>query len=387
MVVTAYPLYLASNQIAASVIIDIDYRPGDEIVANYPLDIKVYDNFFAEEDTAKFSEIIIDHVKNAKKEIYIAMYAFNIEEIKYALKEATERGVQVTIFYNFERSSEFDDFLGAEADDFNIVWIAKNKKRDAHYSMHHKFMLVDPEDENGVVLTGPWNWSYFQEDLDPNVLLETRDPELISSYYSEVKRIEKGNYGYIKFWDFDYIPWSKKITYPNDDFVELWWSPGRKKNSVETRIVDLILDAEETIDVGVTIFNSHDISKSLIYKAKEGVKVRVIVDRITMDFEDSSIPYLKRKIEENNLSNFEIIRGGTDPSEEQREYSIFHYHNLIVDNEIVLTGTANWTYGGFFLNDENTLIIKNQSIVDQYSRMFDQYLEYISHEQVSILQK
>ena len=58
------------------------------------------------------------------------------------------------------------------------------------------------------------------------------------------------------------------------------------------------------------------------------------------------------------------------------EYSIFHHNYLIVDNQVVLTGTANWTYGGFFFNDENTLIFYSEDIAQQFTAEFAEYLDH-----------
>jgi phosphatidylserine/phosphatidylglycerophosphate/cardiolipin synthase-like enzyme len=184
------------------------------------------------------------------------------------------------------------------------------------------------------------------------------------------------DYGERKFRDSYYLPWDKKIIYPNGDFVEIWWSPGRKEYSIQSRIIDLIKNAEETIDVGVTIFDSNSIASNLIKKAKEGVRIRIIVDQLTIDDENSNIPALKEKIEDLHLDNIEIIKGGTAETAENPVYSIYHHHDIIIDNKIVLSGTANWTYGGFFLNDENFLIFYSPEIAQKFTKMFEEYLDY-----------
>ncbi len=310
--VTAYPLYLGSKYLSAFFVIETNYRAAEEVIVDYDLDIEVYENINSK---AKFSDITIDEINKARKEIFVAMYSFSIAEIRDALKAASDRGVDVRIIYNLNRKVKFEDFVSEMSDAFDVIYLPMFKKPDDNYHMHHKFIIIDPNLDSGVLLTGPWNWSYLQEDLDPNILMKIEDPEIISAYMSEITRLSRGNFGYGKFRDLLYIPWAKQITYASGETVEVWFSPGRKQNSIETRIVDLIGNAEKTIDIGVTIFDSHTIAKYVLDKAKEGVKVRITVNAATMNEKDSMIPWLKNKIKEYNIKNIQIYAGGTMPSE------------------------------------------------------------------------
>jgi phosphatidylserine/phosphatidylglycerophosphate/cardiolipin synthase-like enzyme len=375
LLIFAYPAYLLSQKISSYFVVEINYRPGEEVNVDYDLDISIYDNFFDTEH-GKFSDITIRHIDNAKHEIYIAMYSFNIAEIRDALESATDRGVSVKILYNHYRIGKLHEFLEDKIEKFDITYLAQNKGENDQYHMHHKFMIIDPGYPDEILLTGPWNWSYFQEDLDPNILMEIRDKEIISSYLSEFNRLQQRVFGYRKFSDLTYIPWDKKIIYPNGDVVEIWWSPGRNQNSIERRIIDIISQAEESIDIGVTIFDSQNIAIKVLDKAKEGVEIRITVNASTIDCEDSMIPWIQTKIDEREIDNISIFSGGTLPTEEMPEYSIFHHNNLIVDNKIVLTGTANWTFGGFFLNDENTLVYFSPKVAEKFAQIYDDYLQY-----------
>lgn len=383
--IALYPLQLASEYISASILIQDNYLVGEEVKVKYPLDIKIYENFFNEEGNKKFSEIIINNIDQAQKEIQIAIYSFNIEEIRDALERAADRGVEVTVYYNHERNLQFDYFMGDAVEKINVVYIKRGWQDydliGDFYSMHHKLMVIDAGLENQVLFTGAWNWSYNQEDLDPNILFEIRDPEIISSYYNEIKRLENNLFSKLKFQDFDYSPWDKTITYPNNESVEIWFSPGRKENSIQTRIKDLIRNAKETIDIEMTQINSRTLLLDLIDKAKEGIKIRMIVDTNVKNAYDSTIPMLEETIKEHNISNISIVEGGTKPTYEQPLYSIFHRHNMIIDNEIVLSGTANWSTGGFFQNDENTLIFHSPKIAALFKENFEKYLEYLANRE------
>lgn len=371
---TAYPGYLLSKDVSASFVIERTYSAAEEVEVDYDMDFKVYENIQNDPDQESFTEIVIKNIKNAQKEIYIAMYSFNIEEIRDELIEARKKGVNVVIYYHYGKSDDFDEFIGDAKGLLDVRYIAKYEKEEDYYNMHHKFMVIDPGLPTQVLLTGPWNWSHFQQDLDPNILIETHDEEIIKSYMNEVYRISRGFSGYFKFRDLTYVPWEKKITYPGGEFVEIWWSPGRNENSIEGRVINLIKEAEANIDISMTQFDSYNIGKWLIRKAKQGVEVKMIVCTNKVNDEESLVPWLRDKIIELNIENIEIYQGGVPPTEENDEYSIFHHHNMVIDDKTVFTSTANWTFGGFFKNDENSMVIYSKKVAKDFKQIFNNYL-------------
>lgn len=375
LLVTAYPVYLLSSDLSAHFIIEHQYSPNFEVNVDYDLYFKVYENI---NNDVNFTKKVVEKIDNAQKEIYVAIYSFNIEAIRDALVKASERGVKVIVYYHYSKSYKMDEFLGDAKDKLEVRYVARFQNDENYYNMHHKFMIVDPDLETRTLLTGPWNWSHYQEDLDPNILIETHDKEIIDSYMEETGRISRGFSGYFKFRDLTYLPWDKLINYPNGDFIEIWWSPGRNANSIEGRVIALIKEANNKIDISMTQFDSYQIAKWLIRQSKAGVKIRMIVNANTIEDEQSIVPWFKEKIKESNL-NIEVFEGGTFPTEEKPRYSIFHHHNMIIDDKITFTSTANWTFGGFFANDENSMVISSKEITKDFQNIFDNYLNYLNN--------
>jgi phosphatidylserine/phosphatidylglycerophosphate/cardiolipin synthase-like enzyme len=379
----AYPLKLASQYLSSSVLLDESLKPQNTLTVDYNYDLEVYNNI--DQNVPTFSQLVNRQIDEAQESIYIAIYSFNIDSIRTSLFQAAFRGVDVHLVYNRDMKESLEPFLGFALPAFNVSYVGTEKsgeEEEDYYNMHHKFIIVDPGTEKEVLLTGPWNWSYFQQDSDPNILLQIKDPEIIDSYFNEFKRLEKGNEGVNKFNDWNYIPWEKKITYANGDSVEIWWSPGRMKNSVFNKIIELMENAEEKIDVGITLIDSKLIAKKLIEKAKEGVAVRIIVDTNQINRGEAIIPWMREKIAAENIQNIEIFEGGEKPAEDTQIYAIFHHQNMIVDNKIVLTGTANWTSGGFVRNDENTLIFYSEKTAMQFEAIFEKYLTRLTKQNV-----
>lgn len=372
----ALPASHFSGWLNTSLLSDMKFEPAKITQSAAPLDLKIYDNFLPGSSPKLFQGVIIEAIEQAQEEIMIAIYAFNIEEIKQALLSAQARGVKVTLLYAHANGEAFQSFWRDAADRIPPVYIGGNIP-STNYSMHHKFMLIDPSLPTAKLFTGSWNWSYLQEDLDPNILMETSNPEIISAFREEFQRLTNGYNGFNKFQLTDFRPWMETIHFPDESEVEIWFSPGRERYSIQNRIVEMIEGAETSIDIANTIVDSSEIGAALVAKARAGVKVRMIFDHLNLGPDMSIYNFLKKSKELHGLDNLELIVGGEDSANDAGQFSIFHHHNLIIDQKEVLTGTGNWTFGGFFLNDENFLVIKNAEVAAEFQQSFDNYLELL----------
>ncbi len=378
LVALAAPLYWGSGWLQANVfktsgqaVEKENLTPQNTVVSTDALDLKIYDNFSNGQIPGRFQKMVIEHINNAREEIIIAMYAFDIVEIRDALIAAKNRGVKIKLLYTAAKSENINPFLAGLAEEISLIRIGENID-SVNYSMHHKFMLIDPETENRSLLAGSWNWTSLQEELDPNLLMETSNREIIESYRREAERLATGNNGYFKFRLTDFRPWSDLITFSNAR-VEVWFSPGRDKYSIQNRVISMIDAAQQQIDIANTIIDSSFIADGILKKAGAGVKVRVIFNREGVDNQQPLLGYLKKHKEQRKLANLEIVIGGEEKANELGQFSIFHHHFMVVDGYKVLTGTANWTYGGFFLNDEDFLVIESAEIAQKFSEIFDYY--------------
>jgi hypothetical protein len=155
LIITAYPTYLLSEDLSAHFLIEHDYRAAEEIEVDYDMDFRIYENISSDSERESFTEIVVRHIQNAQKEIHIAIYSFNIEEIRDELVKAKQRGVNVVIYYHYGKSDDFDEFLGDAKDILDIRYVAKYEKEEDYYNMHHKFMVSDLGLPTQVLLTGP----------------------------------------------------------------------------------------------------------------------------------------------------------------------------------------------------------------------------------------
>lgn len=117
-------------------------------------------------------------------------------------------------------------------------------------------------------------------------------------------------------------------------------------------ILNLINNAKNNILVQSYSFTSQNIAEALIKAYQRGIKVLILFDRSQLTAKHSQIYKMKEA----------GIECHVDPV-----LGIAHNKIMIIDNDIVLTGSYNWTNAAEMRNAENLLIIKDQSISKAYS--------------------
>ncbi len=126
--------------------------------------------------------------------------------------------------------------------------------------------------------------------------------------------------------------------------IEVYFSPnGGCKNA----IIREIRNAEKTIYIAMYVLSEDDIIEELI-RAK-GRKVDV---KILLDWEG---------IEGGYTREMKMRKAGIDVKiSRKRENANMHNKFAVIDGEIIITGSYNWTRNAEVLNDENLLIIKGE---------------------------
>jgi len=100
------------------------------------------------------------------------------------------------------------------------------------------------------------------------------------------------------------------------------------------------------------------IADALARAAKRGVEVQVIQDGPTAANNFDVIPVL--------LKGGVVVRGN-------KAHRIFHHKVMIIDGEIVVTGSYNFTNSAEKSNAENMIVLRSATLAQQY------YKNFISH--------
>lgn len=129
------------------------------------------------------------------------------------------------------------------------------------------------------------------------------------------------------------------------------------KGGSEAAIIRCIEGAKNRIDVAMFAFTSRRLAEALVKARDRGINVRILLDGEFNKNKFSKGNYLQKRDMDVLIDKFHLK--GEDEGE--KGYGIhgkMHNKFAIVDDDIVVTGSYNWTASAESRNDENLLIIK-----------------------------
>lgn len=138
--------------------------------------------------------------------------------------------------------------------------------------------------------------------------------------------------------------------------TEVYFSP---QGGAQKRIVELISEAKQSIDIAMYGFTSPEIASALVKANKRGVQIRIVLDRTQAAGRESQSDYLQ----EHGL-NVRL----------DHQKGIMHNKVGIIDKTILITGSYNWTRSAEDTNQENCLVITNEddpNVIQQYRERFE----------------
>lgn len=113
------------------------------------------------------------------------------------------------------------------------------------------------------------------------------------------------------------------------------------------RIIELIENAHESIDVAQFTFTHPKLCNALLQAKYRGVHVRVILDR------SSSFGASKQIKELLNEHGIDVVI--------QQGYQLMHHKMAWIDESFLIMGSANWTKSAFEKNQDDVLILLNMN--------------------------
>eukprot|EP00434_Breviolum_minutum_P025040 symbB.v1.2.022119.t1/scaffold1949.1/size178169/2 len=124
-----------------------------------------------------------------------------------------------------------------------------------------------------------------------------------------------------------------------------------------TSIVELIENAQNTLEVAVYSISHKVLADALIAAHRRGVFVRVLTDDMQAKDKDSCVKMMKRAD-----IKFRMDKTASMPMK---------HKFMVVDGRIVMSGSLDWTYAAVERGNENVIISKNREICDDFTMEFD----------------
>jgi phosphatidylserine/phosphatidylglycerophosphate/cardiolipin synthase-like enzyme len=237
-----------------------------------------------------------------------------------------------------ERSKTIDVKLVME--DQNKKINGNAVKYDGAGLMHNKFCIAD----NSKVWTGSYNPSDVKSENDNNALI------IYSKYIASDFEDE-----FFEMWGGKFKSGAKtkyKKILLNNSTYRVYFCP---EDSCAENLLKELKSAEKSIYFLTFSFTRKDFADALIEKKEKGLVVKGVIEKQRLNESYGQYNYLKNKIE---------VVPDKNPK-------IMHNKIFIIDEKIVATGSFNPTYSADKYNDENLVIIEDESIAKKYLDEFN----------------
>ncbi len=301
------------------------FSPPAEYVSGHPVEVyftKVDDPF----------RTVMHLIRSARHSIHVAVFEIDNMELALALVDARERGVDVRVVTD-ERNARERAIRYLMKKGIPVVLDYRQN------FMHDKFAVIDGK----YVITGSTNWTDNGFFFNDNNVVIINSRNIAASYEKEFDEMfERHLFG-------PDSPSNTPCCYLLDSIrVEVYFAP---EDGVSGHIVRLIDDAEKTVHFMAFSFTSRKIANAMIRAGKRGVKVFGIVEK-----RDLGNPHTQYR---------RLRRAGVDVVPD-RNPRIMHNKVIVIDSNVVITGSYNFSNNADRYNDENVVILFDRSLALRY---------------------
>jgi len=289
-------------------------------------------------------EALATSIDQARLSVDMAIYDLNLWSLRDALINAHRRGVTVRMV---TESDNMDELEIQELKEAGIEVLGDRRES----LMHHKFVIIDRSE----VWTGSMNFTTGGGYTDNNNLIRLRSTRLAHDYTHEFEQMfVEDHFGSNKATGTPY----QTVTV-DGSLVEVYFSP---QDGTREHILAAIEDARESISFMAYSFTADELAAALVEQATEGITVQGVFD--------------KDQYHSNQGTEFDyLVNAGLDVRLDGNP-RLMHHKVIIIDGEIVITGSYNFSNNAENHNDENTLIIHNQSIARAYLAEFQKIYDH-----------
>ena len=280
---------------------------------------------------------LIALLDSATKSLDAAVYSVSAQPIMQALERACRRGVRVRLL--LERGT----FHGQPFPSCVQLQLDNNRRL-----MHDKFVIVDGE----TVWSGSTNWTRAGIYFDANNAIQIVDQAVARAYEAEFTQMfvqkrfgrqsEDNNQERFQL---------------NGTPIEIYFSPADHPEKI---LQDLIKQAKSSIEIAMFAFTQNDIFQALLAAQQRGVTIQAIWDFTGL----SSCQFSKVD---------ELLQAGIGTLD--ADPGLLHDKYAIIDDQIVVSGSANWSASGLGTspsgaNDEDLLVIRSAKVAERYRQNF-----------------
>ncbi|XP_076680141.1 mitochondrial cardiolipin hydrolase zuc [Andrena cerasifolii] len=126
------------------------------------------------------------------------------------------------------------------------------------------------------------------------------------------------------------------------------------------RLENYLNRAEQSLDVCMYIMTCESLSSAIVNAHRRGVVVRIIMDG---------------RMAGNDYAQTAVFHKNGIAIKMQHSDNMMHHKFAIVDGDILITGSTNWTMSAFFGNSDNIMITNQRALVKPFVAEFQKLWE------------
>ncbi len=306
-------------------------------------------------------DAIVSFIDGSRQSLDVAVQELESQPIADALIRARQRGVLVRVVlegdYLSVRKPLADPWVKGGNNEANrqvhdALQRAKIEvKTDYNPNIfHQKFIIRDEDTADAAILTGSTNFTPTGVASNLNHLIIAKSKRVTGEYSNEFREILNGTFGSNQ--NRRFMP--PRVYCVTGVPVKILFAPD---HSPEMEIMKQMLKAKKSIDFAMFTFSrSSGIDDTLIALARSGIKVRGILDGSQGNQRWAPTKYLKEAGAEMHLCPH---KAGLNK---------LHHKLAVIDNEVLIVGSFNFTGPANRLNDENILIIGDMGAAKDRSK-------------------
>lgn len=272
-------------------------------------------------------EVYLTSLQGAKKSILLIVYALTDPQIIDILKIKADEGLSVQVICDVKASVQAKKRLGQKV---------HTVRRSAPGLMHQKILMIDGKS----CWIGSANMTTDSLKMHGNLVIAMEDEALAEAILAKSQGMAE---------DGKALPYPTKTFSVGNQQVDLCFLPD-DKNAVK-RLIKLIDEAKKSIRIAMFTWTHPLLTEAVIRAHQRGVHTEIAIDRYAGH--GSSAEVVK------HLKNSGIsLRLSQGPA-------LLHYKMMLIDNTVLVNGSANWTRAAFTQNDDCFMILHNLTTKQQ----------------------
>jgi phosphatidylserine/phosphatidylglycerophosphate/cardiolipin synthase-like enzyme len=299
-------------------------------------------------ETMGLDGIVSGAIVAAKESVDVSLRNLNLDSVTQALIVVSRRGVPVRVI------TETDSLIGRSGSTFQVLKDAGITIIDDQQLglMNNRFIVIDHKE----VWTGSLSYDLAGVFREYNSLIRILSPEVAADYTQEFNEMfEKNQFG----------PFVAPLTpYPVVEIqgvqVEVLFSPD---DIVAGRLSQVIAEAKESISFLAYSFASSDLGTIIRDRAKEGVAINGVLEFDLVDPDQvNPNPNLVEELNFFRQAGLNVLL--------DRNPELLNHKMMVIDGQIVVVGSYDFTNRAENDNDENVLIIHSEAVAQKFLEEF-----------------